>query len=165
MSSFRIRPRFKLQVNFGIDKVQSKIEKSLNKAENQCNANINNTFITLSLPEKDIQYWSPQLRLMMEENEKGTLIRGLYGPKPSIWALFFYCYAAIGILAFFGGLYGLVQLSLDMPAPILWLLPVLAICAVLLYLFSQTGQKIGAQQMFTLHSFFESAIQTKVKVS
>ncbi len=101
MSSFRIRPRFKLQVKFDIDQIQNKIANELKKTNQQCNANINNTFITLSLSEKDIQYWSPQLRLSIEKNEEGTLIRGLYGPKPSIWALFFYFYAAFGILGFF----------------------------------------------------------------
>ena len=165
MSSFRIRPRFKLQVIYIIDKIQSKIENEFKKSNRQCNANVNDTFITLSLPEKDIQYWSPQLRLSLEENEEGILIRGLYGPKPSIWALFFYFYAAFGILGFFAGIYGFVQLSLDLPAPILWTLPVLAICSFILYLFSQTGQKLGAQQMFTLHNFFESALDTKVRVS
>ena len=165
MSSFRIRPRFRLQVNFSIDQIQKKIESELKKSNCQCNANISDTFITISLPESDIQYWSPQLRLTLEENEEGTLIRGLYGPNQSVWALFFYCYAAIGILAFFAGIYGLVQLSLDIPAPILWILPVLLICAFLLYLFSQTGQKLGAQQMFTLHNFFESALNTKVLVT
>jgi len=165
MSSFRIRPRFKLQVNDSIDLIQNNISTELKKENNQIRTNINNSFMTLQLPESDIHYWSPQLRLTLEENEEGTLIRGLYGPKPSVWALFFYCYAAIGILGFFAGIYGLVQMSLDMPAPMLWALPVLAICSIILYLFSQTGQKLGAQQMFTLHNFFESAINTKIIVS
>ena len=119
----------------------------------------------MHLPENDVHYWSPQLRLSLEENEEGTLIRGLYGPKPSVWALFFYFYAAFGILGFFAGMYGFVQLSLDMPAPVLWSLPVLAGFSIILYLMSQTGQKIGAQQMFTLHNLFESALNTKVRVS
>ena len=165
MTSFRIRPRFKLQVNYGIDQVQKKITNELEISDKNYTVNINNTFITLMLPESETEYWSPQLRLTMEENKNGTLIRGLYGPKPSIWALFFYCYAAIGILGFFAGIYGLVQLSLDMSAPVLWSIPALAICSVILYLFSQTGQKLGAQQMFTLHNFFESALNTKVTVS
>jgi hypothetical protein len=165
MSSFRIRPRFKLQVNFSIEQIQKKIDSELKKENRQCSANINNTFITLQLPENEIHYWSPQLRLSLEENDEGTLIRGLYGPKPSVWALFFYFYVAFGILGFFAGIYGLVQVSLDMPAPVLWTLPVLAICSVILYLFSQTGQKLGAQQMFTLHNFFESALNTKVSVT
>ena len=165
MSSFRIRPRFKLQVNYSIEQIQNKIDIELKKENRQCSANINNTFITLQLPKNEIHYWSPQLRLSLEENEEGTLIRGLYGPKPSVWALFFYFYAAFGILGFFAGIYGLVQVSLDIPAPILWTLPILVICSVILYLFSQTGQKLGAQQMFTLHNFFESALNTKVVVS
>ena len=165
MSSFRIRPRFKLQVKDNIDQVQSKINTELKKHSRQCSADINNTFITIRLPKEEIQYWSPQLRLTLEKNEQGTLIRGLYGPKPSVWALFFYSYSAIGILAFFAAIYGLVQVSLDMPAPVLWTLPIMGISAMILYLFSQTGQKLGAQQMFTLHNFFESALQTKVMVN
>lgn len=165
MTSFRIRPRFKVQVDFSIEQIQNKIDKELKNSDQNFTANINNTFITLMLPESEIEYWSPQLRITLEESENGTLIRGLYGPKPSIWALFFYFYAAFGILGFFAGIYGLVQLSLDISAPILWTLPVLAICSIILYVFSQTGQKLGAQQMFSLHNFFESALKTKVHVS
>jgi len=165
MSSFRIRPRFKVEVDLNINQIQNKIDNELDNSDKNYTANINNSFITLMLPESETKYWSPQLRLTMEEKANGTLIRGLFGPKPSIWALFFYCYAAFGILGFFAGMYGLVQLSLDMPAPILWTLPALAICSIILYLFSQTGQKLGAQQMFSLHNFFESAINTKIKVS
>lgn len=165
MSSFRIRPRFRQQVNFSIDQIQSKILNETQQVNCQCNVSINDVFITIKLPENETQYWSPQLRLTLEENEEGTLIRGLYGPKPSVWAMFFYCYSAIGILAFFAGIYGLVQLSLDMPAPVLWTLPIMAISAIILYLFSQTGQKLGAQQMFTLHNFIETALKIKVRVS
>ena len=91
MTSFRIRPRFKVQVDFGIGQILNKIDKELKTSDQNFTANINNTFITLMLPESEIEYWSPQLRLTLEENKNGTLIRGLYGPKPSIWALFFYC--------------------------------------------------------------------------
>ena len=165
MSSFRIRPRFKVQVDLGINQIQNKINNALEKSDNNFSANINNSFITLMLPEQETEYWSPQLRLTLYKNKAGTLIRGLYGPKPSIWALFFYGYAALGILGFFAGIYGLVQLSLEMPAPILWTLPVLVVCSVILYLFSQTGQKLGNQQMTALHNFFEKALNITVKIN
>jgi hypothetical protein len=112
MSSFRIRPRFKVQVDFGIEQVQNKINNELKISDKNYTANINNNFITLMLPESETEYWTPQLRLTIEENENGALIRGLYGPKPSIWALFFYCYAAFGILGFFAGILSLLEYSI-----------------------------------------------------
>jgi hypothetical protein len=42
---------------------------------------------------------------------------------------------------------------------------VFAIIAVILYVFSQVGQKLGAEQTFTLHHFFEEVVHQKVHIS
>ena len=40
----------------------------------------------------------------------------------------------------------------------------LAMAALVLYLVAQFGQKIGAEQMFTLHHFFEDSIGHRIHI-
>lgn len=122
---------------------------------------VSESYVVLKIPTDQRHFWSPQLTITCEEDDdaSGITLRGLYGPKPSVWAIFFMSYAALAVLALFAGVYGLSQYLLDNPAPILWLIPVFAGMALALYLIAQTGQKVGAEQMFRLHHFYEETIK------
>lgn len=166
MSSLHIRPRFKETYNLKPKDVVELVRKHLTELECGCSAKILPDFIVLNIRKQDQHFWSPQLSLSFELDEDGerTVIRGLYGPNPTVWAFFTYGYASIGILATFLGMYGFSQYSLGQEASILWSLPVLAVAALILYVVAQFGQKIGAEQMFTLHHFFEDSIGHRVHV-
>lgn len=166
MSSFRIRPRFQQTISATSAAFQQQVKLQLEKPGARCVGTVIPDFIILKIPEAERHFWSPQLSLSLEEEEDGQmLIRGLYGPNPSVWAIFFFGYAALGILALFAGIIGFSRLSLDLDAPILWLLPVFAGGALALYFGAQTGQKIGAAQMFTLHHFLEEVTGVQLRIS
>ena len=167
MSSFRIRPRFQQVIASSAEAFQQHVKSQLGKPGARCVGTVIPDFIILKIPQAERHFWSPQLSLSLEEEEEEghILIRGLYGPNPSVWAIFFFGYAALGILALFAGIIGFSRLSLELEAQILWLLPVFAGMALALYVGAQAGQKIGAAQMFTLHHFLEEAIGTQVKIS
>jgi hypothetical protein len=68
-------------------------------------------------------------------------------------------------LALFVTIIGTSQLMLELPGRILWILPFLGGMGFFLYILSQTGQKLGAEQTFTLHHFFEYTMERKTPVS
>jgi hypothetical protein len=164
MTSYRIRPRFQHLVSQSPAEVQEKIKQKLDDPDSRCVGRIVHGFIVLRIPHKDQHYWSPQLSLSLEEEDSGTLIRGLYGPKPTIWAMFTFGYASLGLIGLFTGIIGLSRWSLDMSAPILWVVPVTIVLAAALYVIAQTGQKVGVEQTFTLHHFYEDAVGERVHV-
>lgn len=165
MSSFRIRPRFKEQLTLNKEAFKEQINLSL-ESSTECVGLISESYCVLKIPTQERHYWSPQLTITIEDEDDGEQItvRGLYGPKPSVWAVFFMSYAALAVLALFAGVYGLSQMMLEKPAPILWAVPVLGGIALVLYVIAQGGQKIGAEQMFRLHHFYESAMKHHVKI-
>ena len=61
--------------------------------------------------------------------------------------------------------FGYPKLSLDQEAPILWSLPIFATIAFGMYLIAQFGQKIGVEQTFRLHHFFEETVGEKVHIN
>jgi hypothetical protein len=167
MTSVRIRPRFKAKYRMKPEEVGELVRKHMAELDCGCSAKVLPGFIVLNVRKQEEHFWSPQLSLSFEvdeENEEFTIIRGLYGPNPTVWALFTYGYAALGILATFLGMYGFSQYTLGQNAAILWSLPVFAVLALVLYLVAQFGQKLGAEQMFTLHHFFEDSVGHRIHI-
>jgi len=164
MSSYRIRPRFKHTSRYSSKEIHQIIESHLDDPSCSCTGSISPGFITLKIPQEDRHYWSPQLTLSIEDQEGGSIIRGLYGPNPRVWSMFMFGYAALGSITFFVGIIGFSNYSLGADSRILWLLPLLIGLALVLYIIAQLGQKTGAQQMFTLHHFYEDVLGEKVRV-
>ncbi|MEQ8530822.1 MAG: hypothetical protein RIB86_03175 [Imperialibacter sp.] len=165
MSSFRIRPRFKHRIE---NTQKEELEVTIRTAPElgkqfTCTHLPDHLYIRIHPSERHI--WSPQLHLSFDQEGNDVTVRGLYGPNPTIWAFFFFGYVATGILSLFVGIWGASLWSLGKDASVLWGIPVLAALAVGLYLFSQAGQKLGAQQMFDIHHFYEDITRDKVIVS
>jgi len=116
------------------------------------------------IPEEQ-HYWSPQLSLSMEEETDGkTLIRGLYGPNPGVWLMFTFVHIATSVAAMFVLIIGLSNMSLGLSSMILWSLPVLAVISLIMYLIARAGRKMGEEQLFDLHHFFEQHFGEKVVI-
>jgi len=164
MTSYHIRPRFQEIIAASPEVIQHRIQAY---AETVTDCHLTDGVpghLVVKIPPADQHYWSPQLGLTFEEHEEGTLVRGLYGPNPTVWLLFMFGYGTLGTIALFIAIIGFSQKNLGIDAPILWVLPVLAAAALTLYLIAQFGQKIGAEQMFTLHHFYEAAVGHRVHV-
>lgn len=167
MSSIHVRPRFKAKYKMKPEEVGEAVRSYLATLDCGCSARILPHFIVMNICAHNQHFWSPQLSISFEADEEDpsfTIIRGLYGPNPTVWAFFFYGYAALALIGTFLGMYGLSLYSLDKDATILWVIPILAVLALALYIIAQLGQKIGAEQMFTLHHFFEESIGHRIHV-
>lgn len=166
MTSIRIRPRFQERISRSPESLMQLFEQQLMDSERRCVGTIipdNHVLIKINPSER--HFWSPQLWLTFDTEPNGnTLLRGLYGPSPSVWTLFVFGYGALGVAALFIAMAGLAQLNLDMPAPILWALPVIALLALGIYITAQIGQKLGAQQTFELHHFLETTLEEKISI-
>jgi hypothetical protein len=149
---------------YSCDEVRTRIEDKLANGKYDFYATVSDQHIFLKINKKEEHYWSPQLDLSCEAVEEGTLIRGLYGPNPHVWTFFMFSYLGIATIATFVAIIGFARLSLDLSAWILWILPGLGFLAFALYISSQMGQKIGAEQTFMLHHFLEEVLDDRVHV-
>lgn len=145
--------------------IQQRIETRLQSHPEDCTGMLIPNYFTLKIPPEQRHFWSPQLSLHLEEEEGQTVIRGLYGPHPNIWALFTFGYATVGILTLFIGMIGLSKWSLGKSAMELWTLPIFIIVAIALYLSSQVGQKLGVEETFTIHHFLEEILEQKIHIA
>ena len=110
MSSFRIRPRFKYLIESEKSELELKIRNSL-QTEKQFTVNYLPGHIYLKINTSNQHFWSPQLHLSFEQEGPNVIVRGLYGPNPTLWAVFFFGYLALGILAIFIVMWGTIPLE------------------------------------------------------
>jgi hypothetical protein len=166
MSSFRLRPKFDITVDKSTEEIIQAAKTRLKLPEAPCTGIAMQDHITLRILRHERHYWSPQLSILLisDDDSSQTAIKAVYGPMPNVWTFFTLSYLAISVLAVFISIIGFSQLSLGLESQILWVLPVLAFFAMFLYLLGQFGQKLGAEQMFTLHHFFEEVIGRRIHV-
>lgn len=163
MSSFRIRPRFKHLVQADKQSLIERLQQAVMQDE-VLTASLLSDHLYIRIGPADRHSWSPQLDLTFEQDGDQVVVRGLYGPNPTLWAFFFFGYVALGILTLFIGMWGFSLYSLDQDASILWFIPGFGAAALALYLISQTGQKLGAQQMFDIHHVYEDVVKGRVVI-
>ncbi|MEL6670637.1 MAG: hypothetical protein AAFR61_00450 [Bacteroidota bacterium] len=162
MTSFHLRPRFSSHSPLSITQLCQDFQAYLDRADATCKGKVLEDWIWLSIPPVDQHFWSPILMLSLEEASEGTLIKGKYGPRAQVWTLFRLGYLVLSFSALFISIIGGANLSLDKPAPILWLLPLLALLAIGLYVVGQMGQKLAAEQTFQLHFVVQEVLDSPI---
>ena len=160
---YRVRPRFEIETEYTPNDLANLIKAALHSDNAPCKGRIKHGYATLYLPNEDRHYWSPELTLTIEETENGgSLLRGLYGPRPAVWTMFVFFYSLIGFAIMVIGIVGLSNLSLERSGTILWLIPVLVLAFLTLYLVAFFGQRVGREQMVVLHGFVEGCLGRRV---
>jgi len=94
--SFRVRPRFRVESSYTVKEIEQRLKSALEDKQASCQGRIIEGHATLYLPPEEQHYWSPQVSISFEEHNSGSLIRGLYGPRPQIWTMFVLFYSIIG---------------------------------------------------------------------
>ena len=156
-----IRPRFKLLSSSSAPKeFLEKVKNALPK-DSTIVGKIAGDHVFLSIPENEQHFWSPAMEVVVGkdyDDENLTAIRCLIGPKQSIWMMVMFLYVSVGAMLFFGGMYGLVNWSLDNGTKFLWFIPIGAVLELLIFLATKWGQKQGRDQMLHLVSFLYHAL-------
>lgn len=154
-----IRLRFHIESAYTTEELIAIIKSNLAKENASCTGRAKDRYATLLISQAERHYWSPQLSLTFEQEEETCLIRGVYGPAPSVWTMFVFFYSLIGFLVLIIGVMGLSNMSLGKSTTILWFVPLLIAVFCSLYMVSYFGQNMGKEQMITLHRFFKECLK------
>lgn len=127
-------------------------------------ATILDRYAILRIPEEQQHFWSPEMTVSTEETEEGTILRGLIGPKPTVWTLFFSFYAFMAFIILIALIWGLSQWSLGHSPHVLWLVPIASLLWISAYAIALTGQKLSRTEMKRLISFLQEALHIKIDI-
>ncbi len=156
MDGFQIRPRFTKKLSASPEEVLRRLREGLKDPASSVRGLVVDHHVTLKIPPEDDHFWSPQLQLEVEADGQSTLLRGLYGPKPSVWLMFLFFYAFLGFVGVVVVIIGLSERSLGLPGRILWALPMVVFVLIMVYLSARSGQTIGKDQMVHLRDFLRA---------
>lgn len=166
MTSFRSRPRFQHHSKRSPEQIRTSFRDCLKDNPHHITGQVFPSHILLRIKEDHRHVWSPQLSIDFEQDYQGNIeVSGIYGPMPSIWTKIAFSYFLFGVLILFSAIIGGSQYVLGTHDWVLYLIPTSIIAIIITYLITQTGQKLGAEQTFILHHFYEKTMETKVQVS
>lgn len=154
MTSFAVRPRFSLQSDLEAGQIIQRLEAYSNQVNEQIDTTVVGNHANLRFTEPYQHYWSPHLNLEIIEREEKTVIRGLFGPSPKVWTMFFFFYSGLAFLACIGLLFGGVQWSLNLEPSGFWLMFGALALELVTYLVARTGQNLAEEQMAILRGEF-----------
>ena len=111
--------------------------------------------VFIRIPRQKQHFWSPQLHLEIYKIEdQPTILKGLYGPSPTVWTLFIFLHFIIAILFIAAGIWWYTYLRLEKATLVpLLVMGILVIGWFGLYAAGRLGRKKGTQEMQQLQGF------------
>jgi hypothetical protein len=159
--SLRLRPRFSVESPLSMQDLISRIQTAIKRENSPICGEAMIGHATIKLPPDQILPWTPRITMTLEPlpNEKGTLVRGMFSPEPTIWTFFMFLYVIMGFSLLIVLMWGGSLYALDEEAGVLWLAPLLALGMLAIWIFSRVGQKMSAPQMAFLHQELETILE------
>jgi hypothetical protein len=153
-----LRPRFKRDLSLTRDAFIARINKHKEDKIYIISAVDDHVFIRI--PKKRSHFWSPELHLEIQETaNKKLYIKGLYGPKPTVWTMFMFLHFVVAGLFIASGIWLYTRYTLDksLRVPII-LMILMTLVWVTLYISGRMGRKTGENQMRELHNFLNKIL-------
>jgi len=154
-SDIHLRPRFKKEFDDSQLNLIEKFKDNLEDGDCKYCSKIVDGHIIIDVPFEENHFWSPQLNIEIEKtNDKKTIVKGLFGPKPQVWTLFMFFHFAVAV-AFIGfSVMAYVQWTLKTDNTFaLTTVFMLPIVWVVMYFLGRIGKKRGHKQMGELYEF------------
>jgi len=156
-----LRPRFKKSLAFPAEAVLSAFEAAAT-SNKQFSISRVDGHVFIRILKSEQHFWSPQLHLEITEDQtNGTVLRGLFGPNPTVWTMFMFFHFALAIFFIAAGIWIYTSVSLHKP----YVLPLVIMFFILLgwlalYASGRLGKKAGENEMNTLYAFMKHVFKT-----
>ncbi|MBL4662373.1 MAG: GTP-binding protein [Flavobacteriaceae bacterium] len=155
-----LRPRFKMELEQSSDWALQTFEKAKEETT-QFVIHRSDDHVFIKIPKDKQHYWSPQLDLEIYQFEgEKTHVRGLFGPKPSVWTMFMFFHFVVIGLVLGVSVWAYSNAALQQPYFLqLVALFFLAIGWFALYFAGRMGKSAGKKEMIALNKFMYETLQ------
>ena len=154
-----LRPRFQIELEQDRTSALNLFEAKKYSQKKFIVTRVDN-HVFIRLPKQDQHFWSPQLHLeILDSDEHGSLLKGLFGPNPTVWTMFmFFHFAVAGLFIAFGiWAYSNKALKINYTLQIV-LMVLMVACWFVLYFAGRMGKKTGRSEMHDLHNFMNETL-------
>lgn len=155
----KMRPTFELELPYSTEEVMRRIATELKRPGRACKCLLFSQYAELHIPESQVRYWSPHLSLSFEPSGAATRVHGRFAPRNEVWTFVWICYLLLAFSGFFAAVFEFANRALGQST---WFGvgafgAMMGICAI--YMTSQIGQRLSADQMQMLKSDWQQAIE------
>ena len=162
MAQPRMRPRFAVEVDCGIEDVMAALRERAEGNAQGVRVKCSRRHGVLDFPKQRRHFWSPQLGLTVEavrESEGRTRVVGHFSPHPHIWQAFLFIYGTLFAVGFFATMFGVAEWAMGR-TPWALLGPVVAgALAAFVYGATFIGQGLGAEEMYLLRAYLDGCVE------
>ena len=155
-----LRPRFSLEYSNTPEFLLALFEEA-GKNTNDFVLSRVDDHVFIRIPKSKQHFWSPQLHLEIYKIEsQPTVIKGLYGPNPTVWTLFMFLHFVVGTLFIGAGVWLYTNIALGDP----FIFPIVALITLLLmwfvlYFSGRLGKQAGKKEMLLLQTYFYDTLK------
>ncbi len=146
MTARLVRPRFEIDFVSDPDAVMEEVRSRLPECPH-CTGMSVGRHAELFVPQAERRVWSPWLSVTAHERGDGTVLKGRFAPHPSVWTLYLFLSFGLGFALLVGTSLGYAQWATERTPWALVSIPLVGLLGMALYLASQVGQRLGAEQM------------------
>jgi len=160
LNKILLKPRFKIEKREDKAIIIKKFSDEFDHGGSNFLGKIVDHHIIIDVHKETAHFWSPQLHVEVEEGEKGgTLIKGLYGPKPQIWSLFMFMHFGVALAFMVFLVLAYTRWSLDQDYSFaLMMCIIMPILWFFLYFIGRLGRKKGAEQIHQIDAFLNEVL-------
>lgn len=161
-----ITPRFRLRVASTAQHIISAISDEISK-DKTISGDFANQYGSLRIPLNYRNYWSPELQIHFRKDESftdDTILHCIIGPAQSVWILHLFIYALIGLITLFGGMFGIVQYSLEKSSVFLLFWPFGIFMLFSIFFYAKLAQRKVRNQTLHLVSFLFHTLEKQFTV-
>ena len=141
MSDLKVRPRIREEVKMTVEEVRAKLIANEKNHHHDLVFSKKASYCTVEIHPNNHHFWSPQATMNLEKVEGGTIVRGLVGPRHTLWATFMVLYtfglSGFTICAVIGG----AMLSIDKTGVLLYISPLFLLVFIGTYIAGRIGRK------------------------
>jgi hypothetical protein len=156
-----IRPRFQIDVPLPAEELLSRLVAPTRSQDAGIEGLTAGRHVEWMIPRAERHFWSPRLSLEVidaDGAEPSCRLRGLFGPRPSVWTLFAFGYGSLAFIAGIAILFGASQWWIDRTPTALWAIPICGAGALSLYAFSLFGQRLAGEEMERLRALLSETL-------
>ena len=157
--TLRMRPRFEMTVAQPRDEAFDRMKARLEAGPAPYHVALLNGQIEVSPRQDKLHFWSPYLKVRLQEEGQETTLRGRFGPNVNLWTLLVAIYSICGLVGGTGLLVALSQWQLGQSLSGLILAAICAAIAAAVWVAAQIGQRFAQDQMRGIHGFLAEVYQ------
>lgn len=156
-----LRPRFEKNLAYTSEEVLSAFEIATTTSKDFKISRVD-SHVFIRIPKSKQHFWSPQLHLeIIEDPTNGTILKGLFGPNPTVWTMFMFFHFVIAVLFIAAAIWLYTSISLQKP----YVFPLITMFLLIvgwfgLYVAGRLGKKKGEQEMQSLYVYMKQVFST-----